>query len=298
VPATVSNQAIYVVVDPGLTQEDRNRANNTASMTAILPDLSVSEMSVVNSDIARRMVNARVVNGGGVTSGQGFDVEFHRGATTGALIGTATLEALPAGGQFDANIEWDMGGQTFTTAYETVYAMADTGGAVAEGDRDNNNGLVQVMTTLDTDNDGLLDGEELRHGTSVNLQDSDGDGLKDGEEVHIYGTSPLIADSDGDGTKDGDEVRAGTDPNSKADVFAITDVNAATGLTLVHWSAKSNKTYQVVKSWELLTWTNAPSGAGTNEQSRQTALTNGVLLYLDPNSATNGKAFYRVNLEE
>jgi hypothetical protein len=298
VPATVSNQTIYVVVDPDLTQEDRNRANNTANMTAVLPDLSVLEMSVVNSATTRRMVNARVVNGGGVTSGQGFDVEFRRGATNGVLIGTATLEALPAGGQFDANIEWDISGQTFITAYETVYAMADTGGVVSEGDRDNNLGLVQVMTTLDTDNDGLLDGEELRYGTSIHVQDSDGDGLKDGEEVHTYGTGPLVPDSDEDGMKDGDEVRAGTDPNSVADVFAITGIDAATGFMLVLWSAKSNKTYQVVKSWELLTWTNAQSGAGANEQSRQTAVTNGVLQYVDPQSVTNGKAFYRVNLNE
>ena len=37
VPSPVSNQTIYVVVDPDLMQEDRNRANNTASKTALFP---------------------------------------------------------------------------------------------------------------------------------------------------------------------------------------------------------------------------------------------------------------------
>ena len=77
------------------------------------------------------------------------------------------------------------------------------------------------------------------------------DGWNNGDGVHIYGTSPVLADSDVDTMKDGDEVRAGTDPNSRDDVFSITDVDTETGLTLVHWSAKSNKIYQVVKSWEL-----------------------------------------------
>ncbi len=297
-PDTVSNQTIYVVVDPGLEQEDRNRANNTASMTAIQPDLVVAEMSVANSEPEKRLVNARVANEGGLGSGQGFDVEFRQGATNGPLVGTSAIEAMPAGGIFDANVEWDLNGLTFTSAYETVYALADAGGAVSEGDRDNNMGLVQIMTTLDTDGDGLFDGEESRYGTSPNVPDSDGDGLKDGEEVNTYGTGPLIPDSDGDGAKDGDEVRAGTDPNSEADVFAITHVDAATGLSVVQWSAKSNKTYQVSRSWELLTWSNAPSGVEADEQSMQSATVDGPLQYIDIESSVTNRSFYRVDLVE
>jgi hypothetical protein len=298
VPDPISETTVFVAVDPALTQDDRNRANNVVSSVALMPDLSVSEMSVVNSATTRRMVNARILNQGGASSGQGFDVQFRRGSTNGALVGTAALDALPSSGQFDANVEWDMSGETFTTAYESVYAVADSGGQIAEGDKGNNIALVQVMTTLDSDSDGLLDGEELRYGTGIGVEDSDGDGLKDGEEVNTYGTAPIVSDSDGDGMKDGDEVVAGTDPNSEADVFAITGVNTLTGLTEVHWSAKSNRTYQVLKSAELLSWTNAPSGAGPDEQSRQTAATNGVLYYIDPLSVTNGKAFYRVNVED
>jgi len=42
--------------------------------------------------------------------------------------------------------------------------------------------------------------------------DSDGDGLSNGEEVNTYGTDPMSTDSDGDGIADGAEVAAGTNP--------------------------------------------------------------------------------------
>jgi hypothetical protein len=72
------------------------------------------------------------------------------------------------------------------------------------------------------------------------------------------------------------------------------------GLTHVVWTVKSNKTYQVLKSFDLRSWTNAPNGVDTNQQSLRTALTNGLLNYVDPATATYGagEAFYRVRLVE
>lgn len=74
----------------------------------------------------------------------------------------------------------------------------------------------------DVDNDGLSALEEYQQGTDITNADSDGDGIKDGEEL-ITGadgfiTNPLVADTDGDGLTDGQEVEAGSDP---------TDVNSA-----------------------------------------------------------------------
>jgi hypothetical protein len=69
---------------------------------------------------------------------------------------------------------------------------------------------------IDTDEDGLSDGDEVNiHGTNPNNADTDGDGLSDGDEVNIHGTNPNNADTDGDGLSDGDEVNIhGTDPNN------------------------------------------------------------------------------------
>ena len=52
--------------------------------------------------------------------------------------------------------------------------------------------------------------------------DTDGDGLTDGEEADL-GTNPLVRDSDGDGTEDGDEVTAGTDPTEPPAQVALFD---------------------------------------------------------------------------
>jgi len=59
----------------------------------------------------------------------------------------------------------------------------------------------------DSDNDSLLDGEEvLSYLTDPLNFDSDFDLLSDGEEVNIYFTNPLQPDSDQDGLEDGLEI--------------------------------------------------------------------------------------------
>jgi len=59
----------------------------------------------------------------------------------------------------------------------------------------------------DTDSDGLLDGEEVfTYNTEPLEEDTDSDGLLDGEEVNTYNTEPLEEDTDFDGLLDGEEV--------------------------------------------------------------------------------------------
>jgi len=65
----------------------------------------------------------------------------------------------------------------------------------------------------DDDDDGLLNGQERRFGTSPTNPDTDGDLLTDGDEVKRYRSNPLKTDTDGDGLLDGDEVlKYRTDP--------------------------------------------------------------------------------------
>jgi hypothetical protein len=67
---------------------------------------------------------------------------------------------------------------------------------------------------VDTDGDGLTDGEERDdHGSDPADPDTDGDGLTDGEEVLEVGSDPLDPDTDGGGVEDGVEVlQDDTDP--------------------------------------------------------------------------------------
>ena len=59
----------------------------------------------------------------------------------------------------------------------------------------------------DTDNDMLLDGEELNiYLTDPMNDDTDNDGIIDGEEIHSYNTSPLNSDTDSDGLEDYTEI--------------------------------------------------------------------------------------------
>jgi hypothetical protein len=70
----------------------------------------------------------------------------------------------------------------------------------------------------DTDQDGLLDGEELALGTEPFVRDTDRDGLLDGDEVHARLTDPLDPDTDGDLHADGTEAAAGSDPRNPLSV--------------------------------------------------------------------------------
>jgi len=55
--------------------------------------------------------------------------------------------------------------------------------------------------------DSSLDEAKLR------VKDTDEDGLLDWDELNVYGTSPYLADTDSDGVSDRDEINQGSDPN-------------------------------------------------------------------------------------
>jgi hypothetical protein len=290
VPQTTTNRTIYVVVDPALAQSDRNRADNTATKSVLAPDLQISDITVLQPSPTNRIITARCVNTGGIPSGMAVDVVFRRWATNGPVLATVPIANVPPNGAYDASFEWNLSGLTFTNAFELVYATVDAGNLVSEADEGNNTRIVSVMTSLDSDNDGLLDGEELRYGTNPYLADTDGDGLTDGDEVHVYHTDPRKWDTDGDGMSDGAEVAAGTDPNSAASVFKITSVQRnPDGSVVLQWSSVTNKLYRLNRSL-------------TPSRGSFTTLTNGVpgtppLNNFTDTTATNAAAFYWIELQ-
>ncbi len=78
---------------------------------------------------------------------------------------------------------------------------------------------------FDQDADGLTNAEEFAVNGNPNVVDTDGDGLIDGEEVNVYGTDPTVSDTDLDGLDDGAEVNdRGTDPaDEDTDGDGLTD---------------------------------------------------------------------------
>jgi len=298
-PASTNNVVLYAMVDPGLETDDRNRANNTATLAALMPDLSVEGVSVINENANIRLVKATVMNEGAVPVTEGTKVTFRRGASDGPLLAEDTLGALVFGtnGVYDAGFQWDMAGTTFTSAFEVVYISIDPSNTVTEVEERNNTAAVQVMTSLDTDSDGLLDGEEQRLGTRMDLADTDGDGLSDTDEVRTHESNPLLKDSDGDGSDDSHEIASGTDPNSATDIFKIVAADGTETMVMsVTWNAKAGRTYQVDAASTLAgPWSAAPVTAGDFGASWQVASTNGTLRYCDYQLGQTNR-FYKVRL--
>ncbi|HUU78053.1 MAG TPA: hypothetical protein VMX55_06870 [candidate division Zixibacteria bacterium] len=82
-------------------------------------------------------------------------------------------------------------------------------------------GLLTSIADDDSDDDGILDGNEATYGTSPLDGDCDNDNILDGEEI-IAGvdgfiTDPLDADTDSDGYNDDIEIAEGTDPTDPDD---------------------------------------------------------------------------------
>ncbi len=300
VSEAASNVVLRAVVDPGLETDDRNRANNVATLAALMPDLSVDGASALNESTNVRLVSATVMNEGAVPAAAGVAVTFRRGTSDGDLLATDTLGAMSFGtnGVYDAGFRWEMAGTVFTSAFEVVYIAVDPTNAVGEIEERNNTAVVQVMTSLDSDGDSLLDGEEQRLGTNPYAADSDGDGLSDYAEAHAHLTNPLLADSDGDGADDAQEVAAGTDPNSATDVFKIVAADGVEAVVMrVRWNAKAGRTYRVECAPALDgPWGDAPDGAGGDGASLRTAEADGVLTYTDDTAPAPETRFYRVRL--
>jgi hypothetical protein len=110
---------------------------------------------------------------------------------------------------------------TVVNANQNNYDGDDLGD-LCDPDADND-GLLNTEETNtdwldeDSDDDGYNDYEEIWHNgqsgyqfifnkdTNPNNADTDNDGLIDGDEVYLFGYDALDADSDGDGVADGDE---------------------------------------------------------------------------------------------
>jgi hypothetical protein len=131
----------------------------------------------------------------------------------------------------DASSETALGGIfAFTPALGThnvTLSVTDT-----EGRQSSNIIIITVVGSigdLDNDADGLTNDEEDAEGTDLDNADSDNDGLLDGEEVKQHLTNPLTSDSDGDGMDDKYEVDNNFNPNDD-DSAADADDDGSTNL--------------------------------------------------------------------
>ncbi len=181
----------------------------------------VGQGDVSEGDVPGGSTDGEDVTSGDVTSGDATDGDVTNGDVTAGDVGTMQNytrdwsemrdtdgDGLPD--EYENHIgtdihETDTDGDELTDGYEELYSCTDP---LDQYTVDEN-----IMDSeLDPDEDGLTMLEEAGLETDSLNPDSDEDGLIDGEEVDIYGTKPMEWDTDQDTINDGDEVKVGLDP--------------------------------------------------------------------------------------
>jgi len=147
VPSSESSHEIFVVVDPCLAVEDRDRSNNVLSVHTVLPDLAIETCRSTEVSSTTMALTARVVNTG-VIPAETFDVSWRLGAAGGEEIGSSIIESLVGGGAHEATFMWDTEGHLNPGQHAQVFAVADSTGSVPEFDDINNVYSLSVFRPL------------------------------------------------------------------------------------------------------------------------------------------------------
>jgi subtilase family serine protease len=137
VPNDGWSHVIYVVVDPSLSIEDRDRSNNSASGAMILPDLQVASCWNSQVSASSKLLGVRIINAGRAAAGA-FNVSWRLGSADGVELGRTPVDALAAGQATEVAWGWDVPQWAATNIFVAIYAIADSDGAVEESDESNN----------------------------------------------------------------------------------------------------------------------------------------------------------------
>lgn len=159
---------------------------------------------------------------------------------------------------------------------------------------------VLLAPAPDADQDGLNASEEALAGTDPNNSDTDNDGLLDGWEVR-HGLAPLIGtgvdgpdgDPDGDGMTNGAEQVAGTEPRAADSCLRLRVIPVA-DILRIEWDAVPGRWYclQVALN-EAMAFCDLP--APTFPRVASAALE----VYEEPHQARDYRArYYRIRVEE
>ena len=214
VPTNGASHTIYVVVDPANVQADRNRENNTATLSPLAPDLQIGQLTVAQLSASNYTFKAAVNNQGTIPSPIPVEVTFRRGSTNGPVLANVPVNPLqPGDGQY-ANFVWDLTGVIFTSGVETVWASIDEGKTITEATGAYKARQAALKITLDSVGDGIPNWWRALH--------FGGDGSA------TTSVSCATCDPDHDGFDNRHEFLAGTDPlspNSQPQVPTITTAN-------------------------------------------------------------------------
>jgi hypothetical protein len=142
-----------------------------------------------------------------------------------------------------------------------------------------------------TPNDGFADGSAFTTAPVLVPVDSDGNGLNDDWEVANFGHIGVDpdADPDGDGLTNEQEFNAGTNPNDSRSALKITGIVSVPPEIWVTFEGVAEKSYELQRSQD-------PSTNSWLIITNIVAGTNGDVLAIDANGASQTQGFYRVHL--
>jgi len=154
---------IHAVVS---SDADKDATNNRLSQELSGLNFAVSAvwMEVPLDDDGVAVVRATITNSGSLSYTNGINVSFHLGSPSGTVIGVDSVYPVNPGSDYDASVELDFSEHTFTEGFMAVYAVVDPEQELAELSRSDNVAFTMFMTPLDSDGDGVPDGEELLAG--------------------------------------------------------------------------------------------------------------------------------------
>ena len=179
VPPDESSHSLFVVVDPQMQFDDRDRTNNAASIQAVLPDLAIDALWSEPYSLKTVSLVARVVNTGAIVSAP-CQLSWRLDEVDGPVVGSAMVGALAAGASAELHCIWNVGDYDFGE-FLKVYAIVDDQEAVLESNESNNSDalIVPVPTPVpggDCNGNSVPDDQDISMGTS---QDCNSNGIPD-----------------------------------------------------------------------------------------------------------------------
>jgi hypothetical protein len=143
VPAEQVGHEVFVVVDPDLAIEDRDRSNNTVQVSACKPDIAIAHALSNAMGPSTRMITVSVTNQGTVPAAN-IPIFITRAEASDVILHQATIDTLAADATYDVAFEWNTAGEVTPNGYILLDASTNKDRVIEEVDYDNNTRLFQV----------------------------------------------------------------------------------------------------------------------------------------------------------
>jgi Bacterial TSP3 repeat len=194
----------------GKSSSGSNPAVNANGPTVVYGDLNPPAGNTVYAPIPGTNGNITATDGNASALGPG-NASAAPGTVNGGISGTSLLGP---DGTYSVS---DTPASDVSVGNDGVYAPAPEPLAAPVEDTTTAEPVVAesapAVDSTDADGDNYPDAQELELGLDPTNIDTDGDGVADGDELNIYATDPFTFDSDGDGLSDGEELyNTRTDP--------------------------------------------------------------------------------------